>query len=401
MQTLFEVDAKDYNENDPVNKRVSARGIVIKDGKLLLINVKKYGYYKFPGGGVNKDEDIQHALIREVREETGYRVIPTTISEYGRVIYKQKDTYYPNSIFIHESNYYLCEVEPEPGEQKLDRYEENDGFTPEWIDAARAAHVNRYFEKTGSGVNQEMARRDGRVIDMVISLIDEKQHDKKQREFIESFGHPEYFEMCSFVKEKLNDTFHENIEAKKEICYSRFEHTMHVLGWAKRLYDMAEDKSRLKFDEAMISAIFHDVGRCTGIGNHAEQSVPITREYLLAHGYSKEKTEYICMLVGEHSNKWKMGDADIDRNLLLLMEADLLDDMGALGIVMDCMITQKRNSATQFYNCYEHICRYTYSQQENNNYMVTKEGRALWEKKTKLVNEFTHALAADLNYEDF
>ena len=71
MKKLFIIDLKDYNENMPRFKRPSFRAIIIKNGLIAMVYSKKYDYYKFPGGGIEKNEDILTALKREVLEETG------------------------------------------------------------------------------------------------------------------------------------------------------------------------------------------------------------------------------------------------------------------------------------------------------------------------------------------
>ena len=56
--------------------RVLVGGLIFKNGKILLLKrteTKKFlpGYYDLPGGKVEPGEDPNHALIREVKEETG------------------------------------------------------------------------------------------------------------------------------------------------------------------------------------------------------------------------------------------------------------------------------------------------------------------------------------------
>ena len=50
------------------------RGILVRDGKILLSYYKNENQYLIPGGGVEADEDLAHCCIRELAEETGVMV---------------------------------------------------------------------------------------------------------------------------------------------------------------------------------------------------------------------------------------------------------------------------------------------------------------------------------------
>lgn len=57
--------------------KMLAQGVVISDGKVLLVKQKvKRGdiVWNYPGGGVEPGETFEQACIREVLEETGYTV---------------------------------------------------------------------------------------------------------------------------------------------------------------------------------------------------------------------------------------------------------------------------------------------------------------------------------------
>ena len=54
--------------------RHACRGIVIRDGKVLLSYEKKYDKYIIPGGGVEENESYQECCERELLEETGIKV---------------------------------------------------------------------------------------------------------------------------------------------------------------------------------------------------------------------------------------------------------------------------------------------------------------------------------------
>lgn len=57
-----------------IHYRVSARGIIIKDDKILLNEFGNGEYYNVPGGGIEPGETARQAVVREVMEETGLEV---------------------------------------------------------------------------------------------------------------------------------------------------------------------------------------------------------------------------------------------------------------------------------------------------------------------------------------
>lgn len=397
MRELFKLDTGDYDLDGKVYSRPSARAIIHRNGKVLLVYSRQFNYYKFPGGGIEAEEAHKNALVREVMEETGYCIIPESVEEYGKVLRRQRDSYDENGIFEQENFYYFASVNNRLEEQKLDDYEAEEGFTPVWVDAMTASRYNKY-EYHAEGADLIMINRDAKVLDMVDLEIRRREREIRSKNAIKNLGNPDYQEMLDYVEKCLKEDSEYAQSGKIEINYSRFEHTKRVLAWAKRLYDMSTEKEKLRYEDLMIATIFHDVGRTLAVKSgvkHAEAGVPLTRDYLLKHGYDKGRVDYICELVRRHSDKERMKENNLDANLLMLMEADLLDDMGALGIVMDCMITEARNSEALFTDCLDHIMRFTYRIQQDNP-MVTSNARKLWDDKTELVRNFTDALRNDI-----
>ena len=143
MKELFRIDLKDYNPNSKKVYRPSSRGIILKKNKIALVYSEKYKYYKFPGGGIENNEDKIDALIREVKEEVGLTVIKESIKEFGSVLRIQKSD--NDSIFIQENFYYFCDVLDNKDNQNLDSYELEAGFKLKFVDIKEAIKVNHEF----------------------------------------------------------------------------------------------------------------------------------------------------------------------------------------------------------------------------------------------------------------
>jgi 8-oxo-dGTP pyrophosphatase MutT (NUDIX family) len=164
MRLLFELDAKNYNPNGQVFERPSVRSIIINDGKIAMVYSKKYNYYKFPGGGIEKGETHEQALLRETLEEAGLVVIKNTIKEYGYV--RRVEKYNDNGIYIQNSYYYLCKAQKDVEMQHLDAYEEAEGFTLVYIQPEVAIKANRGFEHGPK--SPLMIEREARVLEFLI-----------------------------------------------------------------------------------------------------------------------------------------------------------------------------------------------------------------------------------------
>ena len=119
------------NHNIRITTRQAVRAVILKDGKILMVHTNK-GDYKFPGGGVKRQEELQEALIREVAEETGY-IVETIGEKLGTIIQRNVNQFNANGIFEMTSHYYFCSVKDIPESQHLEKYEEDQEFEPVWI----------------------------------------------------------------------------------------------------------------------------------------------------------------------------------------------------------------------------------------------------------------------------
>ena len=166
MRLLFEIDLDDYNKSGKAFIRPSARAIIIKDNKIYMVHSLLYDYYKFPGGGIEHDESNIDALIRETAEEAGLIVIKDSIKEYGYVHRIQKSDQDDYSMFIQDNYYYLCDVENNRINQKLNDYEEHEKFTLELVNPKIAIDANR--NKNHGSKDMIELEREAKVLQILV-----------------------------------------------------------------------------------------------------------------------------------------------------------------------------------------------------------------------------------------
>ena len=164
MRLLFIMDKNNYDNCTKKFIRNSARSIIIKNHKIAMIHSLKYDYYKFPGGGIEKNENPIDALIRETKEEAGLLI--NRIKEYGYVHRIEKSIKDDDECFIQDNFYYFCDVEKERFSQNLDQYEAAENFQLEYVDPEFAINKNRAVNN--SPYDQVMFEREAKVLKLLL-----------------------------------------------------------------------------------------------------------------------------------------------------------------------------------------------------------------------------------------
>lgn len=111
--------------------RIGCRGIVLRDGKLLLSREEISDWWLIPGGGLEEGEDLPSCCVREVEEETGYLVEPI-----GQFLVMEE--FYEEWRYV--SHYFVCELCGE-GEQNLTEQEKKRGLIPQWLPIEEALSI--------------------------------------------------------------------------------------------------------------------------------------------------------------------------------------------------------------------------------------------------------------------
>lgn len=131
---------ENLNLKGKIYYRESVRGIFKKNEDILLIFSKENGDYKLPGGGIEKGETYNQALIRECLEEAGINI--QVKNELLRVMEYDEGQHNDYDIFKMLSIYYICEIKTE---KKLIEFEQ--GTIPQWININQAIEINKNIMK--------------------------------------------------------------------------------------------------------------------------------------------------------------------------------------------------------------------------------------------------------------
>ena len=200
-----------------------------------------------------------------------------------------------------------------------------------------------------------------------------------------------YKDMLDFVEAKLIEG--NGIKSNKpyQTFRNRLEHTKRVLGWAKRI---ADDLPNVNKEVLFTSAIFHDVGYSCGKDNHAINSANIFLEYAKANNFEQEFIDKVYYCVINHSHKRFLTDETSTPELILLLEADILDEEGAMAIAWDLM-TVGEMIPTDFKEGYDMLVTYSI-RILSQDMMVTDKARTYWNNKKELVRKFLSSMKEDL-----
>ena len=200
-----------------------------------------------------------------------------------------------------------------------------------------------------------------------------------------------YEEMFEFVRKILIDNNAIKPKKPNQVFRDRFEHTKRVYNWAIKIMD---DFKVIDRDVTLTSVIFHDVGYAYGQKDHPINSDIIFKEYAKSHNFSVDFIDKVSKNILVHSNKELIFDKNSTPELIILMEADLLDEEGALGIAWDLM-ARGIDKPLSYYDAV-HVLNEHSAHILNQNYMLTPKAKAYWEEKKQFVKEFIEQMEKDL-----
>lgn len=143
-------------------------------------------------------------------------------------------------------------------------------------------------------------------------------------------------EMQAFVYEYLQASVKNEEEGGRMRWYPwhsadyRFNHTLNVMALGENI--AAAEGANV--DVVRVAALFHDVAKLDADQDvHADEGSRVAREYLQNRGgYPESFVDEVCRAIERHTYQGDLGD--VNPEVRSLIEADLLDKVGANGTAL-------------------------------------------------------------------
>ncbi len=172
---------------------------------------------------------------------------------------------------------------------------------------------------------------------------------------------------------------------------SRYTHTLRVLNWTKRL----QKKLGGDLEVLLVAAYLHDIG-WSEEKNHAIVSKEIAQDFVNELELTTIQKEKVLEAIEYHNQNDVKG---LHHETYIMMDADELDEVGALTIVWDSMATAIKEDPS-FEKSYQRITRYfkQLEQKQNKCYFdITKE---IYRNRLQVIRQFIIDLEYELGYNE-
>lgn len=169
---------------------------------------------------------------------------------------------------------------------------------------------------------------------------------------------------------------------------SRFEHTLRVYRWAIKL----QSKLGGNLDIIVLAALLHDIG-WDETRSHAEVGAELAVEYLDSIGVDPEIIKRVGEIIMIHEDKDT--DADLSLECKIVMDADLLDEVGAISVLWDSMATACEDEAS-YKKAYYRIKNYYRINKPKIRRCKTDAARAEYTKRMQLLESYIFQLEKEL-----
>ena len=193
-----------------------------------------------------------------------------------------------------------------------------------------------------------------------------------------------YSDVIEYVKKMTAD----NGRPSNYPFRSRYEHTMRVYRWAIKL----QSKLGGDLDIIALAALLHDIG-WDDVRPHGEVGAELAVEYLDGLGVDPEIIRKVGEIIMIHADKDT--EADLSLECKIVMDADLLDEVGAIGVIWDAMATAIEDEAS-YKKAYYRIKNYYRINKPKIRRCKTDAARAEYTKRMQMIESFINQLEKEL-----
>lgn len=193
-----------------------------------------------------------------------------------------------------------------------------------------------------------------------------------------------YSDVIEYVKKMTAD----NGRPSNYPFRSRYEHTMRVYRWAIKL----QSKLGGDLDIIALAALLHDIG-WDDVRPHGEVGAELAVEYLDGLGVDPEIIRKVGEIIMIHADKDT--EADLSLECKIVMDADLLDEVGAVGVIWDAMATAIEDEAS-YKKAYYRIKNYYRINKPKIRRCKTDAARAEYTKRMQMIESFINQLEKEL-----
>lgn len=193
-----------------------------------------------------------------------------------------------------------------------------------------------------------------------------------------------YAQVIEYVKKMTS----ENGRPPNYPFRSRYEHTMRVYRWAIKL----QSKLGGDLDVIVLAALLHDIG-WDEVRPHSEVGAELAVEYMDSIGVDPEIIRRVGEIIMIHEDK--DSDAELSLECKIVMDADLLDEVGAVSVLWDSMATACEDDPT-YKKAYYRIKSYYRNNKPKIRRCKTDAARAEYTKRMQMLDNFILQLEKEL-----